>query len=58
MAIASVNVSAEIIDWDDFKKLGRQYRVSTVPKTFINYREPFSGTAPELSILERVIEGQ
>ncbi len=58
MAIASEHVSAEIIDWEDFKKVGRKYRVSTVPKTFINYRKPFAGTLPELSILERVMEDQ
>ena len=58
MAIANKDVTAEIFDWEDFKELGRKYRVSTVPKTFINYRKPFAGTLPELSILERVIEGQ
>jgi hypothetical protein len=58
MAIASENVSAEIIDWEDFKKLGREHRVSTVPKTFINYRKPFVGTLPELSILEKIMEEQ
>lgn len=58
MAIASENVSAEIIDWEDFKKLGREYRVSSVPKTFINYRKPFVGTLPELSILEKIMEEQ
>ena len=58
MAIASENVVAEIVDWTEFKKFGREHRVSTVPKTFINYREPFAGVLPELSILERVLEGQ
>lgn len=58
MAIANENVVAEIIDWIEFKKFGREHRVSTVPKTFINYRDPFAGTAPELSILERVLKGQ
>ena len=42
MAIANEMVSAEIIDWEEFKKLGRKFRVATVPKTFINYREPFA----------------
>jgi len=58
MAIANEKVVAEIVDWDVFRKFGRELRVSTVPKTFINYREPFAGVLPELSILERVLEGQ
>ena len=58
MAIANGMVRAEIIDWEEFRKLGREFRVATVPKTFVNYREPFAGVAPELSILERVMEGQ
>ena len=58
MAIGSEHVTAEIIDWNIFRKIGRKLRVSTVPKTFINYGDAFSGTAPELSILERVLKGQ
>ena len=58
MAIANEHVSAEIIDWEDFKKLGRKYRVSAVPKTFINHRNPFAGTLPEISIIERVMGEQ
>jgi hypothetical protein len=58
MAITNENVSAEIVDWEEFKKLGREYRVRAIPKTFINYRKPFVGTAPEPSILERVMEAQ
>ena len=58
MAIGNEKVTAEIVDWQAFKKFGRTHRVSTTPKTFINYGDSFSGTAPELSILERVLESQ
>lgn len=58
MAIASENVTAEIVDWEDFRNLGRELRVSTVPKTFINRDNPFAGTLPEAAILEKVIAGQ
>lgn len=58
MAIASGRVTTEIVDWEDFKKFGRELRVSSVPKTFINYGDPFSGVLPEVDFLERVVKGQ
>ena len=58
MAIGSEQVTAEIVDWNIFKKMGRKHRVATVPKTFINYGDAFSGTAPEASILERVLKAE
>ena len=56
--MANENVTAEVVDWEEFKKFGRELRVSTVPKTFINYGTPFSGVIPEVDFLEKVIEGQ
>ena len=58
MAIANEYITAEIIDWEDFRKLGRELRVSTVPKTFINYDNSFAGTLPEADILRKVRAGQ
>jgi len=58
MAIANEYITAEIIDWEDFRKLGRELRVSTVPKTFINHDESFAGTLPEADFLEKVTAGQ
>ena len=55
MAIGSAKVEAEIVDWDEFRKLGKKYRVSAVPKTLINYGESFVGVEPEASILKRVL---
>jgi len=56
MAIGSDLVNAEIVDWDEFRKLGKKHKVSAVPKTFINYDESFVGVATERSILELVQE--
>ena len=56
MAIASDRVSAEIVDWEEFRKLGRRHRVTAVPKTFFNYGDPVTGAAPEPSILEKVLQ--
>lgn len=58
MAIANKNIIAEIVDWGEFKKLRRELQVSAVPKTFINYREPFVGVETELSILKRIMGGR
>lgn len=58
MAIAKENVTAEIVDWEDFKKYGRELKVSTVPKTFINYANPFTGTLSESEFLGKVRAGQ
>ncbi len=56
MALASDRVRAEIVDWEDFKDMGKKYRVSVVPKTFFDYDASFSGTLPEADILERLLE--
>ena len=58
MAIANKNVTAEIVDWQEFKKFRRELRVWAVPKTFFNYQEPFVGVETETSILKRIMEGQ
>ena len=58
MAIASKEVTAEIVDWEDFKGLGRELKVSTVPKTFINRTDSFTGTLPEGDFLQKVLAGQ
>ncbi len=58
MAIANKNITAEIVDWEDFRKFGRELRVSTVPKTFINGGDSFAGTLPEADILLKVRAGQ
>ncbi len=56
--MASKEVTAEIVDWEDFKKLGRELKVSTVPKTFVNGVPSFAGTLPEGEFLQKVLAGQ
>lgn len=58
LAVASPVVAVEIVDWELFRKLGGEYRVSAVPKTFINHGNPFTGTESERSIFERVLREQ
>jgi len=57
MALASDRVRAEIVDWEDFRDMGKKHRVSAVPKTFFDYGESFVGTMPEKDILQRLLEG-
>lgn len=56
MAIESEKVSAEVVDWDEFRTFSKTHKVSAVPKTFINYGESFVGTETEDAILTRVLK--
>ena len=47
MAIAFPNVTADIIEANEFPDLSQQYGVSGVPKTIINDKVEFVGAVPE-----------
>ena len=57
MAIGSRMVTAEVVDWNEFRSFGSTHKVSSIPKTLINYGESFIGVETEASILSRVQEG-
>ena len=47
MAIEFENVTADIIEANEFEALSRRYGVTGVPKTIINDRVEFVGAVPE-----------
>ena len=55
MAIAGDNVTAEVIDADEFKEMAARFGVGPVPKTVLNYKSEFVGAAPEPFVLEKIL---
>jgi len=54
MAIAFPNVTADIIEANEFPELSQQYGVSGVPKTIINDKVEFVGAVPEEHFLAAI----
>jgi len=54
MAIEFPNVSADIVEANEFPELSRRYGVSGVPKTVINDRVEFTGAVPEPQFLQAI----
>ncbi len=55
MAMSSPNVTAEIIEANEFQDLTEQYNVSGVPKIIVNDRVEFEGAVPEKVFLDKVL---
>ncbi len=47
MAVKFENVTADVIEANEFPDLSRRYGVSGVPKTIINDKVQFTGAVPE-----------
>ena len=47
MAVEFENVTADVIEANEFPDLSRRYGVSGVPKTIINDKVEFTGAVPE-----------
>lgn len=47
MAVEFENVTADVIEANEFPDLSRRYAVSGVPKTIINDKVEFVGAVPE-----------
>ncbi len=47
MAVEFENVTADVIEANEFPDLSRRYAVSGVPKTIINDKVQFTGAVPE-----------
>jgi len=47
MAVEFSNVTADVIEANEFPDLSRRYEVSGVPKVVINDRVEFTGAVPE-----------
>lgn len=54
MAVASENVGAEVVEVDAFPELGRQYKVTSVPKTLVNGSVELLGSQSESSLLDAI----
>ena len=54
MAIAFANVTADIIEANEFPELSNAYGVTGVPKTVINDKVEFVGAVPEAHFLAAI----
>ena len=54
MAIAFPNVTADIIEANEFPELSQRYGVTGVPKTIINDKVEFVGAVPEAHFLAAI----
>mgnify|MGYP001978073134 CR=1 FL=1 len=56
MSLESDMIDADIIEVQEFPSLGRQFNVTSVPKTVINDTIQFGGSLTENQFLEKVLE--
>ena len=56
MAMANPNVSAEVVEVQEFPDMAQRYQVMGVPKTVINNKVQFVGAVPEATFIEKVLE--
>ena len=50
------NVTAEVVEAEEFPDLARRYRVMSVPKTVINDAAEFVGAVPEEAFLNAILQ--
>ena len=56
MAMENKNVTADVVEVQEFPTVARMYMVSGVPKTVINNRIQFVGAVPEAVFADKVME--
>ena len=56
MAMENKNVTADVVEVQEFPAVARMYMVSGVPKTVINNRIQFVGAVPEAVFADKVME--
>jgi predicted DsbA family dithiol-disulfide isomerase len=56
MAIESPQVTADVIEVNEFPQVVQRYQVYSVPKVIINETITFEGALPEPQFLSRVVE--
>jgi len=54
MAMESENVTADVIESNEFPQYSARYAVQAVPKTVLNDRFEFLGAVPEARFLQEV----
>lgn len=56
MAMENSNVSADVVEVQEFPVLAQRYLITGVPKTVINDRVTFVGAVPESVFIDKVLE--
>jgi len=56
MAMANPNISAEVIEVQEFPDVAQRYQVMGVPKTVINDKAEFVGAVPDEMFLNAILE--
>lgn len=56
MAMANPNVSAEVVEVQEFPDMAQRYQVMGVPKTVINDKAEFVGAVPDEVFLNAILE--
>ena len=56
LAVANPNVTAEVIECQEFPEVARRYQVMGVPKTVINDRAEFVGAVPDEVFVNAILE--
>ena len=56
LAMANANVSASVVEVQEFPDLARRYRVMGVPKTIINDVAELSGAVSEEAFLSAIVQ--
>jgi hypothetical protein len=57
MAMESAQVTADVIEANEFPELSRHYAVQAVPKTVVNDRVEFLGAMPEARFVQEIRRG-
>ena len=56
LAIENPNITADMVEATEFPHLAMRYNVSGVPRTMIGEETPIEGAAPEMMLVEKVVE--
>ena len=55
-ALANPNITAEVVEVEEFPELARKYQVMGVPKTVINDKAEFVGAVPDELFLSAIFQ--
>ncbi len=56
MAMVNANITADIVEANEFHELAERYYVYGVPKTVVNDKVEFEGAVPEAIFLKNVLK--
>jgi predicted DsbA family dithiol-disulfide isomerase len=55
-ALANPNITAEVVECQEFPEVANRYHVTGVPKTVINDRTEFVGAVPDEMFVNAILE--